>query len=707
MKSFFSKILRGHLSAILTFAWLFGSIILFEYVLRISSELSVFSLDMIFVWLFSATLALIYTSICLLLPPMVSRFFCAAFIFITMILYMLQTVFFVIFGTFCTVRTMINGSEALEFTSSISSGIFSRLVSLIIMLVPLALYFVFGFRKPAKRSPVVSAVCAPAAVILHIAALLIIWAFGKDYFSPYDFYYNMSTPTQSVSCFGVYTAMRLDLKDMILNPDNSSDEIVDDLPVPASSEPLSSAKVSSAAPSSLPSSKLASSKSTSSKKPDLKKPPSQSEKSSAIKPANPGYTFKYPFDSDTNKMNIDFDALNKTENNKDIIAVNNYVKSTAATNKNEYSGIYKGYNFIHITAEAFAPYAIDKELTPTLYHMVNNGYKFTNFYTPFWGSTSEGEYVNMLGLLPRRSGRSMAGTTGKSMVFAFGNQLRQQSYSANAYHNHKYNYYDRNITHPDLGYDYKGAYPGGGLDVKIQWPESDLEMMQLSAQEYIGKQPFHAYYMTVSGHFEYKYPDNSIAQKNRKLVDHLNLPTACKVYLAANIELDRALENLLDQLRDAGIADKTLIVMSNDHYPYGLTNAEISAFLGHTVDPVFELSKSTLLMYVDGMQPKTVDKLCSSIDIVPTVSNMLGLPYDSRMLSGRDIFSNADPIVIFPNRGWITNYARFDAKAKKVTQLGTVAASSKYIDDTHKRVSDSFSIADKILSSNYYSRFVD
>jgi len=705
MKKFLNKILHIHLSAIMTFAWLFGSIILFEYVLRISSGLSVFSVDIVFVLLFSCSLALVYTAFCLLLPPKVSRFFCASFIFITMIVYMIQIVFYVIFGTFCTVRIMLNGSEALEFTSSISSGIFSRLISLIIMLIPLTLYFIFGFRRPAKRSPVVSVVCVTASVVIHVITLLIIFAFGKDYFSPYDFYYNMSTPSQSVNCFGVYTAMRLDIKDMIMNPDSSSSEIVNDLPDLSSSEHiLSSAEASSAA---LSSSLSSSKKSTSSKKPDLKKPISQNEKSSNIKSPNPGYSFKYPFDSNTNKMNVDFDALNKSESNKDIISINNYVKSVTATNKNEYSGIYKGYNFIHITAEAFAPYAIDKELTPTLYHMVNNGYKFTNFYTPFWGNTSEGEYVNMIGLLPRRSGRSLAGTTGKSMIFAFGSQLRQKGYSANAYHNHKYNYYDRNITHPDLGYNYKGAYPGGGLDVKIQWPESDLEMMQLSVQEYIDNRPFHAYYMTVSGHFEYKYPDNSIAQKNRKLVDHLDLPTACKVYLAANIELDRALENLLDQLRNAGIADKTLIVMSNDHYPYGLTNSEISAFLGHTVDPVFELSESTLLMYVDGMQPKTIDKLCSSVDIVPTVSNMLGLPFDSRMLSGRDIFSDADPIVMFPNRGWITNYARFDPKTKKVTQLGKTAVTAQYVSDTHKRVSDSFLIADKILSSNYYSKFVN
>ena len=699
------KLLHKHLFGILNFVWLFGSIIFFEYVTRGFSGLAIFSKDILFVWLFSFSLSLVYMAICRILPQKASRIVCAVLIGITMIFYMLQTVFFAVFGTFCTVRTMLGGGEALEFTSSIFLGILHRIIPLILMLIPLTLYFIFGFKRPAERSVMVSSICVPSATFVHAATLLVILAFGKDYFSPYDFYHNRATPLQYVESFGVYTAMRLDIKDMILNPDNSdgiSGEIIPESQPEISSEELF--------PSNFLSSVAESSKSTPPKsavshvKPELTKPASSGTKSSKINPANPGYKFKYPFDEATNKMNINFDELNKTESNNDIKTINNYVKQLAPTNKNEYTGIYKGYNFIHITAEAFAPYAVDKDLTPTLYHMVNNGYKFTNFYGPFWGSTSEGEYVNMLGLLPRKSGRSMSGTTGKKMIFAFGNQTRQLGYTANAYHNHKFDYYHRNVTHPDLGYDYKGAY--GGLNVEMHWPASDLEMMQVSVQEFVKKTPFHAYYMTVSGHFEYKFSGNAMSKKNQNMVKHLNLPDACKAYLAANIELDRALENLLDQLRNAGVADKTLIVMSNDHYPYGLTNAEISAFLGHTVDPKFELSESNLLMYVDGMQPKTVDKLCSSVDILPTVSNMLGIPYDSRMMTGRDIFSDVDPLVIFPNRSWITDKARFDASTKKVTSLGNIAADAQYISNIHKRVSDDFNIADKIISSNYYSRFV-
>ena len=64
--------------------------------------------------------------------------------------------------------------------------------------------------------------------------------------------------------------------------------------------------------------------------------------------------------------------------------------------------IFKGKNLIFITAESFSDMAIDPEYTPTLYKLKTEGYNFTNFYNPIWGvSTLDGEYVNLLSLVPK------------------------------------------------------------------------------------------------------------------------------------------------------------------------------------------------------------------------------------------------------------------------------------------------------------------
>ena len=100
-------------------------------------------------------------------------------------------------------------------------------------------------------------------------------------------------------------------------------------------------------------------------------------------------------------MDIDFEELARNEDNQAIRTLHNYFASVKPTNKNEYTGMFEGYNLILITAEGFSPYAVHKEVTPTLYKLVNEGFVFNNFYTALWQtSTSDGEFVALTGLIP-------------------------------------------------------------------------------------------------------------------------------------------------------------------------------------------------------------------------------------------------------------------------------------------------------------------
>ena len=66
-------------------------------------------------------------------------------------------------------------------------------------------------------------------------------------------------------------------------------------------------------------------------------------------------------------MDIDFEVLAENEENDQIRSLHNYFATIVPTNKNEYTGMFEGYNLIMITAEGFSPYAVHEELTPTLY----------------------------------------------------------------------------------------------------------------------------------------------------------------------------------------------------------------------------------------------------------------------------------------------------------------------------------------------------
>lgn len=417
-----------------------------------------------------------------------------------------------------------------------------------------------------------------------------------------------------------------------------------------------------------------------------------------------------------NVMNIDFDAL-QGESNKTLALMNEYFSEKEPTYKNDYTGMYKGYNLVMVVAEGFSPYAIDPVLTPTLYKMQEEGFNFENFYTPIWGvSTSDGEYTACTGLIPKSGVWSFYRSHKNYMPFCLGNMFRSIGVKNTfAYHNNTASYYHRDLSHPNMGYDYKGMGTGVEKYVKKVWPQSDLQMVSGSVDEYLKTgEPFHAYYMTVSGHLEYSRIGNSMSAKNWSRVKELDCSDSLKAYYACNIELDLAMEELLKRLNEAGVADKTVIAITPDHYPYGLEKDEGDKYevweeiLGHPVETQFELFESCFLLYCQSTKDAPdIDKYCYSVDILPTILNLFDIEYDSRLLMGSDIFSTAEDLVVFNNRSFITDKGKYNAKTKEFTSHEDITFESEgqmkeYVSQMKATVNNKFKMSAQILEKDYY-----
>lgn len=406
---------------------------------------------------------------------------------------------------------------------------------------------------------------------------------------------------------------------------------------------------------------------------------------------------------DAQVMDIDFEALVSEEKDEDLAAMHDYFARVEPTNKNQWTGYFEGKNLVWIVAEAFSSLAVDPELTPTLYRLSNEGFVFNNFYTPLWGlSTSDGEYVTTTGLIPKAGAWSYLQSAENHMPFGFGNLFSQRGYRTLAYHNNTYTYYGRDLSYPNMGYEYYGL--GNGLEVTRSWPESDEEMMVLSVPQYINEENFMVYYLTVSGHLNYNVDQNDMSAKHWDTVAHLPYTEAPKGYLASQIELDRAVYSLLEQLDAAGKLEDTVIVLSGDHYPYGLQDEEISEILGHQVEPNFEKFKSTLIMWNAEMEePVQVDKYCSSLDVMPTLANLFGLEYDSRLLAGRDILSDAPGLVIFYNYSFLSERGAYRSTLEEFTPWGEAQADDEeYLVQTLEDIRDRFRYSALILDEDYY-----
>ena len=404
---------------------------------------------------------------------------------------------------------------------------------------------------------------------------------------------------------------------------------------------------------------------------------------------------------------IDFTALADSADSDILKATDEYLANVTPTRKNNYTGLLKDYNLITICAESFCPWFISEELTPTLYKLSHTGIIFQNYYGTFQSVTTNGEYTMCMGLYPDMSRTktdssfNVAGTN--YLPFCLGNALKGMGYQTWAYHDYIGDFYNRNITHANMGYTFKAA--DSGLDMKIDWPSSDLEMMEASVDDYINsREPFHAYYMTFSGHYQYNW-DNAMSAKNRDAVKDLPYSEPVKAYIACNLELEYALEYLTRRLEQAGVADKTCIVLTNDHYPYGLTEAEYNELAGQTLDTTFEKYRNSFICYVPGLSENIVaDEYCSTADILPTLLNLFGADYDSRLLAGTDALSSGIHVAVLSDKSFLTKTFRYDAGTETVIPADENNTISDELAEAYRLYVDSrFQLSSNILNSDYYA----
>ena len=385
------------------------------------------------------------------------------------------------------------------------------------------------------------------------------------------------------------------------------------------------------------------------------------ETEDSTEPSVPGETTEPVIVYKDNVQDIDFEALNKKASSK-IKKINDYVATLKPTKQNEYTGLFKGKNLIFLSAEAFSAELIDPELTPTLYRLANKGIQFTDYYQFGGAGTTGGEFQNLFGLLPS-NGECVKKTAKYLNYYTMGSQLDRLGYYGKAYHNNSGSMYNRNVTHNNLGYsDGFTGYEGMKDFVSKGWPQSDYEMISGTLPTYIDKQPFNIYYMTVSGHNNYSQSGNSQTKKHWDRVQHLPYSDKVKGYIAANLDLEDALAHLVAELEAKGIADDTVICLSADHFPYGLDSDAplgkmpyVSELYGYDVLTYFQRDHNRLILWsgcLEEMDPIIVDAPTFSLDILPTLSNLFGTDFDSRLMPGRDVFSDAHPVVFMSNGAW-------------------------------------------------------
>ena len=364
-----------------------------------------------------------------------------------------QRVYYAAFGTLYSVAHIQLGADAItSFWKETLLTIWNNLLWILILFAPLTgLCMIRKYRRDwfGETNAAWRVSLALAAAIFHLGTVCSLEIGEVEFYSNRYFYYSETATTdQTTERFGLLTAFRLDISELL---GWHSEDQPNDYYLPAeSTEPTTTPATTE---------------------------PTQGESTSIYMPS-----------VEYNVLNIDFDALNGMTDSETQLALNTYCDSLAGTNKNPYTGMLKDYNLIVLCAEAFSPAAIHKELTPTLYRLANEGIIFNNYYNTYPNNTIDGEYTLCMGLYPDTSrgkdDSSFYASRNNLLSFCLGNVFKnQRGIQGYGYHNYDGGYYGRYDSHPNMGYKMKFAFDG--LNFTTDWPSSDLEMMQQSVDDYI------------------------------------------------------------------------------------------------------------------------------------------------------------------------------------------------------------------------------
>jgi phosphoglycerol transferase MdoB-like AlkP superfamily enzyme len=611
-------------------------------------KVSIFNnFNLVYIFLFTIPLSLTIAVISSIFNKCINRIMSYLIIIFLTLIFIAQVIYYKTYLSIFSIYSIGKGGQIIEFADTILKIVLQNIFIIILLLVPLIIFIIFSkkvliYEKIDAKKLLILLL---SIIVFQILANISLFIDSKEEYSAKELYYDTNSPTLSANKLGLLTTMRIDFKRLIFGFKEKS--------------------------------KL---------------------NTNSVNNEDEEEILEY------NTMDIDFDGLIANESNVAIKDMHTYFKNAPATNKNKYTGMFKGKNLIVFLAESFYPIAIDSELTPTLYKLANEGFKFPNFYNPVYPvSTSDGEYITATSLIPKEGVWSAYRSSSNYFPFVLGNAFKNIGYKTTAYHDHSATYYYRNLYIPNWGYDFYACKKGLNINCKI-WPESDVEMIDKSYSSYINNEPFMTYYITVSGHLRYTKTGNMMAYRNWNYVEYLPYSDAVKAYIACNIEFDKALSNLIKYLTDVGKLDNTVIAISGDHYPYGLTLDEINEKSTYARDDNFEKHHSSFILWNSKMKPVTINKIGSSLDVLPTLLNLFGVEYDSRLLMGKDLLSESAPLVIFSNRSFITDKGRYDSINSTFESVDGKEVPKDYVKKINDEIYNKFYLSREIIDTDYYRK---
>ena len=371
---------------------------------------------------------------------------------------------------------------------------------------------------------------------------------------------------------------------------------------------------------------------------------------------------------------------------------------------NAMTGIFKGKNLILVQLESLDDWIVTPENTPTIFRMMQEGINFTNMHTCIYGSgsTFSTEFAFNTGIYQSTKGVGAYSATRNSYPYSLANILGDLGYATQSFHQNVGSYYNRAAMHEAIGYDtyyctrdYLSDDLNPEVDVSVIADDTCWELLTQ-------KRPFFSFLITYSAHIAYNAEDD-LASYALSLYPQYNNPDRDDElnYLYAKSRLtDDMFDAMLKRLEEDGLLQDTVIIAYDDHYNYGLSDKELVQQLSEANgSPILE--RTPAFIWYAGCEHMEVDKVCQTIDWVPTIANLFGVDVATRVL-GNDIFDDAyEGYAVFPDGTWLTS----DAYIVNGIVRWNDGMTDEEIAQMNSYVQGFYAANEAILSSDYYEQF--
>ena len=328
--------------------------------------------------------------------------------------------------------------------------------------------------------------------------------------------------------------------------------------------------------------------------------------------------------------------------------------------KNKYTSKFKGKNLIIIQLEGVDSWLLNKNDTPTLYKMMNEGVNFTNHFSFYngGGSTFNSEFAVNTGYVTPLSYTQNAYSFSKNeFPDTLAKKFKNEGYSVNAFHMNTGEFYSRTINYKTWGYD--NYY---GLIDRIKYDDDSYEL----DRELILKEEFNDlmfpedtnfvdYIITYTSHT----PFNNTKEACKVLYDLDNEGKDVEFTQMSEEECarrqvretDYMIELLLEKMKEKNVLDNTAIVVFTDHYLYTLTDQSIIAKYKDVETNM--INKTPWFIWSKGIKKASVKQVTSQLNILPTILNLYGISYNKNRYIGEDALGNKySGIVFFNDYSW-------------------------------------------------------